>query len=90
MQWPAVEIHRNTDMNAMHSTKIIYPPLCEKRIVFRLTFLLPEILFLSLFKPQQERLGLILLLQIVGISSVSVTIRSKLYSVHTEKTEKVY
>jgi hypothetical protein len=44
-------------MNAMHSIKIIYPSLCEKRIVFRLTFLLPKILFLSLFKTQQQRLG---------------------------------
>ena len=75
-------------MNAMHSIKIMYPSLCENRIAFRLTFLLPEILFLSLFKPQQQRLELIPLLQIVVIPSVNVTITSRSYLVRREKTEK--
>jgi hypothetical protein len=43
-------------MNAMRNITIIYPALCEKIITFRLTFLLPEILSLRFFEPQQERL----------------------------------
>jgi hypothetical protein len=85
MQRPTVEI---LYMNAMHSTKIIYPSLCEKRIVFRLTVLLSEILFLSLFEPQQLPLGLILLLQIGLIPSKSGTMPLKPYMVQREKTEK--
>jgi hypothetical protein len=76
-------------MNAMHSTKIIYPSLCEKRIVFRLTFLLSKILSLWLFEPQQIRLGLILSLQMGCIPLVGITKPSKPYPVQREKTEKV-
>ncbi len=76
-------------MNTMHNTKIIYPALCENRIIFRLTFLLPETLSFCLFETQRVCLGLILLLQMVRIPSESVTITSKPYPVHMEKTEKV-
>jgi hypothetical protein len=76
-------------MNALHSIKIIYPSLCENRIAFRLTFLLPEILFLSLFKPQQVLLVLLLLLQMCFILLVGITIPSKPYPLLREKTEKV-
>jgi len=80
---------RTTDMNAMHSIKIIYPSLCENRMGFRLTFLLPEILFLSLFKPQRVLLVLLLLLQMCFILLVSITMPSNPYPVLREKTEKV-
>jgi len=79
----------NTDMNATLNANSIYPSLCEKRLVFRLTVLLPEILFFSLLKPQQIRLGLILLLQIVCIPSKSVINILKPYPVQREKTQKV-
>jgi len=75
-------------MNAMHNAKIIYSARCENSI-FRLAFLLPEILYLCLFEPQRVRLALILLLQIVRIPSVSVTIPSIPYPIQMEKTEKV-
>ena len=59
-------------MNAMRNITIIYPTLCEKIITFRLTFLLPEILSLRFFEPQQIRLGLIALIQIsVSLQKVS-------------------
>ena len=63
---------RNADMSPMHNVNNICPSLCEKRLVFRLAVLLSEILFLYLFKPQQIRLELIFLLQIVCIPSKSV------------------
>ena len=80
---------RNADMSPMHNVTNVYPSLCEKRLVFRLTVLLPEILFLYLLKPQQIRLELILLLQIVCIPSKSVINTLKPYPVQMEKTEKV-
>jgi hypothetical protein len=76
-------------MNVMHNAKIIYSALYENKIVFRLAFLLPEILSLCLFEPQQVRLGLTLLIQIGRFPSVSVTTSSKPYPVHREKTENV-
>jgi hypothetical protein len=79
----------NADMSPMHNITNVYPSLCEKRIVFRLAVLLPEILFLYLLKPQQIRLDLILLLQIVCIPSKSVINTLKPYPVQREKTEKV-
>jgi hypothetical protein len=76
-------------MNALHNAKIIYPSLCENRIVFCRTLLLPEILFLCLFKSQRVRLVLLLLLQIGRIPSGSVTITPKPHLIQREKTEKV-
>jgi hypothetical protein len=76
-------------MNALHTIKIICPPLCEKRIVFRLAFLLPEILSLWLIESQRVRLGLILLLQMGFIPLVGITIPSTPYPILREKTEKV-
>ena len=89
IHWDATAHRKNTDMNTMHSTKIICPSLCEKRIVFRLTFLLSKILSLWLFKTRQIRLGLIFLLQMGCISLVGITKPSKPYPVQREKTEKV-
>jgi hypothetical protein len=79
----------NTDMNAMLNVNNIYPSICEKSTVFRLAVLLPEILFLYLFKPQQIRLDLILLLQIVCIPAKNVINTLKPYPVQREKTQKV-
>jgi hypothetical protein len=73
----------------VHNIKITGSAQCENRIVFRLAFLLPEILSLCLFEPQWGRLELILLLQIPRIPSKSVNKTSKPYPVQSEKTEKV-
>jgi len=76
-------------MNAMRNITIIYPALCEKIITFRLTFLLPGILSLRFFEPQQERLRVLPLLQIGLVPSKSGTIMLKPYPVQREKTAKV-
>jgi hypothetical protein len=75
-------------MNAMHNAKIIYSARCENSI-FRLAFLLPEIMSSCLFKPQQESFGALLLLQIGLIPSKSGTMPLKPYLVQREKTENV-